>query len=167
MLRNLGTLRRIAVPIGLIAVVCVLAVAGAGCNHNEEESGSGETPQGGVERVSQTEHEIYIKAQGNDCWIVNATDGRSLVKAQAGDWVRWVNTSGRDIELTFGTTHRLFGVIKAISYGTGPDLRLQIREDAVKKGDVPGFEEHTWDSPCREPAPGGGIIVCPPGQSDC
>jgi hypothetical protein len=150
---------------GVTALLLILAatlLACFGCcggdDGNDGSGAGGDTGNAVAEPVMPaTQHILFIKPDTSTpgrCIIVDA-EGNSDVEVKAGDHVVWNNQTGSDVQLNFGNVKRLFGVLKAVSYGTGSSLDLQVRDDAE-------MGRHGYTSSCGAPQPGPGIIVCPP-----
>jgi hypothetical protein len=142
----------------LIAVAWLLVMVLAGCNGGNGEPAVTETPEETITPPpAAADHQLFITVDGPKCKVADA-GGNVDIHVQAGDWVVWTNNYGSDVQLTFGPSKRLFGVLKAIVYADGSPLRLQVREDAnLNDGDP-----HKYNTNCGATLPGPGIIVDPP-----
>ncbi|MBI4719995.1 MAG: hypothetical protein HY770_01930 [Chitinivibrionia bacterium] len=107
-----------------------------------------QTPPYGVE------HHIYVTRDGQRCKIADANDNTEIA-VNPQDLVTWHNEYGSDVQLNFGGSARLFGVLKAIVYADGPPLSLAVRPDAEAT-------RHGYQGNCGATEPPPVIIVNPP-----
>ncbi len=146
----------VAVPVILLLILLVSA-AGTGCKFSWR----------GIDTVYVTvpdtvfvqvcpkvEHHIYITKDGQRCKIADENNNTEIA-VNSQDWVTWHNKYGGDVQLTFGGSRRLFGVLKAIVYSDGSPLSLQVNPDAASG-------RHGYQGNCGITEPGPVIIVNPP-----
>jgi hypothetical protein len=144
-------------PLMCLSVLLVLVLAMfIACEPEENGETSHPPPDANMSPpTAGTTHVLHIRNVSGTIEIKDA-GGNFARRANRGDWVKWQNHTGADIELEFGRSHRLFGVWNAVSYSTGEPLTLQLREDAE-------YQEHFYvpkTSAITTPPPS--IIINPP-----
>jgi hypothetical protein len=104
--------------------------------------------------ATEANHILHINKVGEK-YEVTDEGGNTSRRVDRGDWVQWKNHTGSDVELEFGPSKRLFGVLKAVSYSSGTPLKLQVRNDAV-------IDKHIYlpSGPTTVPPPD--LVVNPP-----
>jgi hypothetical protein len=154
----------------ILALAISLAICGAGCKDKEVQGDSTpattlddsevvqDTDQNDQNQITDAmtgvEHIITIKSDGQRCSIVDENDN-TQISVNPEDRVTWKNELGSDVQLNFGMSKRLFGVLRAIVYADGPPLTLTVRPDAESG-------EHGYTDNCGSTQPGPVIIVNPP-----
>jgi hypothetical protein len=98
-------------------------------------------------------HTIVITTEGSHCKL-SADDGGASVTVNIGEWVKWKNEYGSDVILNFGSSKRLFGVLKAVVYANS-ELELRVPVGAESGS-------HEYNVPCATTHPGPVIVVNPP-----